>query len=129
MGIDTKLKTILFVILVIGIAVIGGLSIDNKDKPVVAISKANYEAQTRTMDSLKSVTDSLQNEIFMLEDQFDYKEHRYEDILFEYELGLSYLKEYHPTAYKDFHRIIGMKERYSAELERENGKRLNKKNL
>lgn len=129
MDIDTKLKTILFVILVLGIAVIGGLSIDDKDKPVVAISKANYEAQTRTMDSLKSVTDSLQNEIFMLEDQFDYKEHRYEDILFEYELGLSYLKEYHPTAYKDFHRIIGMKERYSAELERENGKRLNKKNL
>lgn len=129
MDIDTKLKTILFVILVIGIAVIGGLSIDDKDKPVIAISKSNYEAQTRTMDSLKSVTDSLQNEIFMLEDQFDYKEHRYEDILFEYELGLSYLKEYHPTAYKDFHRIIGMKERYSAELERENGKRLNKKNL
>jgi hypothetical protein len=59
------------------------------------------------------------------EDGCDYREHRYEDVLFEYELGLSYLKDYHPKAYKDFHRIIGMKERYSKELERENGKILN----
>lgn len=128
MDTNDKLKIVLATILIVSIIGIS-LTMKDKDKPVVAISKANYEAQTRTMDSLKSVTDSLQNEIFMLEDQFDYKEHRYEDILFEYELGLSYLKEYHPTAYKDFHRIIGMKERYSAELERENGKRLNKKNL
>jgi hypothetical protein len=35
-------------------------------------------------------------------------------------MGLSYLKYYHPSAYKDFHRIVGMRERYSHELEREN---------
>jgi hypothetical protein len=58
------------------------------------------------------------------EDGWDKKEHRYEDVLFEYELGISYLKDYHPKAYQDFHRIIGMKERYSNELERENKKRL-----
>lgn len=76
-------------------------------------------------DSLKNVIDSLQTEIFTIQDGCDYREHRYEDALFEYDLGLSYLKEYHPTAYKDFHRIIGMKERYSHELERENKTRLN----
>lgn len=77
------------------------------------------------IDSLNNVIDSLQTEIFMLEDGFDFKEHRYEDVIFEYELGLSYLKDYHPNAYKDFHRIIGMRERYSHELKRENTKRLN----
>jgi len=71
------------------------------------------------------VIDSLQTELFILEDGCDYREHRYEDVLFEYEFGISYLKDYHPKAYKDFHRIIGMKEKYSFELERENGKRLN----
>jgi len=77
------------------------------------------------IDSLNNVIDSLQTEIFMLEDGFDFKEHRYEDVIGEYEIGLSYLKDYHPTAYKDFHRIIGMRERYSHELNRENSKRLN----
>ena len=129
MDTNTKLKTILFVILVLGIAVIGGLSINDKDKPVVAMSKSQYENQTRTIDSLNVVVDSLQTEIFMLEDGFDSKEHRYEDILFEYELGISYLKDYHPKAYKDFHRIIGMRERYSEELQRENSKRLAPNNL
>jgi hypothetical protein len=75
-------------------------------------------------DSLQSVIFSLQSDIKMLEDGFDSREHRYEDVLFEYELGLSYLKDYHPTAYKDFHRIVGMRERYSHELERENIKYL-----
>ena len=129
MDTNTKLKTILFVILVLGIAVIGGLSINDKDKPVVAMSKEKYEIQTHTIDSLNVVVDSLQTEIFMLEDGFDSKEHRYEDILFEYELGISYLKDYHPKAYKDFHRIIGMRERYSEELQRENSKRLTPNNL
>ena len=121
-----KLAIALFIIFSI---VVVSLSMNERDKPVVAMSKSNYEKQTRTIDSLKVVTDSLQTEIFMLEDGFDSKEHRYEDILFEYELGISYLKDYHPKAYKDFHRIIGMRERYSAELERENSKRLTPNNL
>jgi hypothetical protein len=75
-------------------------------------------------DSLQNVIGNLQSDIKMLEDGFDSREHRYEDVLFEYELGLSYLKDYHPTAYKDFHRIVGMRERYSHELERENIKYL-----
>ncbi len=75
-------------------------------------------------DSLRNVITQLRIDNENEEDGWDKKEHRYEDVLFEYELGISYLKDYHPKAYQDFHRIIGMKGRYSYELERENKKRL-----
>jgi hypothetical protein len=94
-------------------------------KSIDVITKDNYANQTHTIDSLQNVVDSLQIEIFSLEDGFDYKEHRYEDTIFQYEFGISYLKDYHPNAYKDFHRIIAHKERYSHEVERENSKILN----
>jgi hypothetical protein len=125
---NTSLKFTLLFLLIGGIIAVG-LSMNAGDKPVVAMSRENYEIKNRTIDSLNKVVDSLQTEIFTLEDGFDFKEHRYEDVLFEYELGISYLKDYHPKAYKDFHRIIGHKERYSHELERENIKRLNAEDL
>ena len=117
-----KVLNVVLVILVIGLAY--GLSTNNADKPIVAMSKSNYEKQTRTIDSLNNVVDSLQTEIFAIEDGSDYREHRMEEVLFEYDFGLSYLKDYHPKAYKDFHRIIGHKEAYSHQTERENNKRL-----
>jgi hypothetical protein len=101
-----------------------GLSRDKSNPSVAIVNSKDYKFKPYSIDSLNNVIDSLQTEIFMLEDGFDSKEHRYEDIINEYQLGLSYLKDYHPDAYKDFHRIIGMKENYSSELERENGKRL-----
>jgi 5-formaminoimidazole-4-carboxamide-1-beta-D-ribofuranosyl 5'-monophosphate synthetase len=116
----TKTMSVVLVIVVVGIAI--AFSINEKDKPVVAMSRGNYAAQTHTIDSLKNVVDSLQTQIFLTEDGCDYREHRYEDVIDEYELGMSYLQDYHPKAYKDFHRIIGMKERYSTELDRENQK-------
>jgi hypothetical protein len=129
MNTNTTLKITLGTILIVGIIAITivsiGFSMNNKDKPVVAMSRENYQIQTHTIDSLTRVVDSLQTEIFAIEDGFDFKEHRYEDVVFEYELGLSYLKDYHPKAYKDFHRIIAHKERYSHEVERENTKILN----
>lgn len=125
---NTSLKFTLLFLLIGGIIAVG-LSMNARDKPVVAMSRENYEIKNRTIDSLNRVVDSLQTEIFTLEDGFDYKEHRYEDVLFEYELGISYLKDYHPKAYKDFHRIIAHKERFSHEIERENNKRLNADDL
>jgi hypothetical protein len=87
-------------------------------------------------DSLQIVIDSLKNEIeslveekTMLEDGFDFKERRYEEILFEYDFGIDHLKNYHPAAYKDFHRIIAHKERYSKQDERDNKQRLNPQNF
>jgi hypothetical protein len=75
-------------------------------------------------DSLRRVISDLQIEIENEEDGWDKKEKRYEQTLFEYEMGLEHLKHYHLTAYKEFHRIIGYKENYSHEVERENKKRL-----
>jgi len=120
---NTTYKIGLFTILVIGFIAVG-LSM-NHSKVNITKAEASYLQSLEKRDSLNKVIDSLRNEIIFLENGFDVKEHRYEDVIFEYELGLSYLKDYHPKAYKDFHRIIGMKERYSAELERENNKRLN----
>jgi len=128
MDTNTKLKITLVTILIVGIIAVAivsiGVSMNNKDKPVVAMSRENYEIQTHTIDSLTRVVDSLQIEIVALEDGFDYKEHRYEDIIFQYELGLSYLKDYHSESYKAFHRFLAHKERYSKKDERENNKLL-----
>lgn len=123
MDTNTSYKIALGVILIIGITAVG-LSM-NHSKVNITKAEGSYLISLQKIDSLKNVVDSLQTEIFYLEDGFDNKEHRYEDVIFEYELGLSYLKDYHPNAYRDFHRIIGMRERYSAELNRENSKRLN----
>jgi hypothetical protein len=75
-------------------------------------------------DSLQNVINQLQIDIENEEDGWDSKEKRYEQILFEYEIGLEHLKNYHTESYKEFHRIIGYKENYSHEVERENKKRL-----
>jgi hypothetical protein len=117
---NTTYKIGLFTILVIGFIAVG-LSM-NHSKVNITKAEESYMVSLQKRDSLQNVIDSLQTEIFMLEDGFDYKEHRYEDVISEYQIGLSYLKDYHPKAYKDFHRIIGMKERYSKELDRENQK-------
>jgi hypothetical protein len=128
MDMDKILKIVLGTILIVGIIAMTivsiGFSMNNKDKPIIAMGIENYEIQTRTIDSLQNVIFSLQSDIKILEDGFDSREHRYEDVLLDYEIGLSYLKDYHPKAYKDFHRIVGMRERYSHELEKENIKHL-----
>ena len=82
------------------------------------------ETKTCKEDSLKSIIESLKHELEAQDNGFDSKEKRYENILFEYEFGMEHLKNYHPEAYKEFHRIIGYKENYSRETERENKKRL-----
>jgi hypothetical protein len=108
--------------LIIGISVILLLTIIAVNKPhdmvppPINISKE---------DSLQNVINELTIEKEHDEDGWDNKEKRYEQVIFEYELGLDHLKHYHPTAYKEFHRIVGFKENYSHETERENKKRLN----
>ena len=82
------------------------------------------QATTSKSDSLQNVIDSLQVELDHQAEGFDSKERRYEDVLFEYEFGVEYLEKYHPEAYRDFHRIIGFKERFKRSDEKENKKRL-----
>ena len=100
-----------------------GLSV-NHNKENITKAEQSYLESLQKRDSLQNVIDSLQTDITILENGFDSKERRYEDVIFEYEMGISYLKDYHPQAYKDFNRIIGMRERYSSELEKENKERL-----
>jgi hypothetical protein len=80
--------------------------------------------QTCKEDSLISKINDLQIELENEQDGWDDKEKRYEQILFEYEFGLEHLKNYHTDSYREFHRIIGYKERFSVDVERENKKRL-----
>ena len=80
-------------------------------------------------DSLRLVIQQMQTDLDIMENGWDFKERTYEDVLFEYEYGLDHLKNYHPKAYKDFHRIIAHKERYSIGDERENKKRLSLNNF
>ncbi len=76
-------------------------------------------------DSLKSLVNELLMQKELDENGWDKKEIRYEQVIFEYQFGLEHLKNYHPEAYKEFHRIIGYKEKYTREAEKENKKRLN----
>jgi len=80
--------------------------------------------ETCKQDSLQNVINELQMDLKMQSDGFDSKERRYEDILFEYEYGISYLKDYQPQAYREFHRILSHKENFNRQDEQENIKRL-----
>jgi hypothetical protein len=93
-------------------------------KPIVITNEIKTNCEN---DSLINKIDSLEREIIFQSDGFDYKEKRYEDVISEYEFGLDRLKHSHPEAYREFHRIIAYKERYTHEAERENIKRLNYK--
>ena len=132
MNTNTTLKITLGTILIVGIIAMTivsiGFSMNNKDKPVVAMSRENYQIQTNTIDSLTRVVDSLEMEIHSQAQKFDNTEKKYKEILFEYELGIDRIKNYHPKAYEDFHRILAYREDYSREAEIENKKRLNEYN-
>ena len=117
----------LLLILLIAIAILlsWGLTKDfNERNAPVAI-----DTHVCKEDSLKNTIDSLNTYITLMEDGFDFKERRYEQILFEYEYGIDHLKNYHPEAYKDFHRIIAHKERFSKQVERDNKKMLSPQNF
>jgi uncharacterized protein YaiE (UPF0345 family) len=132
MDTNTTLKITLGTILIVGIIAMTivsiGFSMNDKDKSVVAMSRENYHIQTHTIDSLTKVVDSLEMEIHSQAQKFDNTEKKYKEILFEYELGIDRIKNYHPNAYEDFHRILAYREDYSREAEIENKKRLNEYN-
>jgi hypothetical protein len=118
---NTSYKIGLFTILVIGIIAVG-LSMNKKDNLITTISYNN-------VDSLQHTIDSLQLEIKVQGDGFDYKELRYEEIIFRYELGIEHIKHYHREAYEEFVRISQFKERYDRETEREFKERNNLKTI
>ena len=80
-------------------------------------------------DSLQNVIKDLQIRIETSDALYDERETKYEQIIFEYEIGISHIEKYHNDAYRDFHRILAHKERFNREDEKENIKRLEKNNL
>lgn len=91
-------------------------------KPIIITNEIKTNCKN---DSLICIIDSLETEIIFQADGFDHKEKRYENVISEYEFGVDALKHLHPDAYREFHRIIAHKERYTRESKRENIKRLN----
>ena len=127
MDTNTTLKITLGTILIVGIIAVG-LSTNKSNPSVALVNNGNYQIQTHTIDSLQTKIDSLQMEIHSQAQKFDNKEKKYKEILIEYELGIDRIKNYHPKAYEDFHRILAYREDYSREAEIENKKRLNEYN-
>lgn len=121
MDTNTRLKITLGTILIVGIISVG-LSMNNRNTPIVEIINTNELLVEN--QKLKSENDSLIAELQSQAQRTDFKEKKYKEILFEYQLGIDRIKNYHPNAYEDFHRILAHREDYSREAEYENKKRL-----
>ena len=120
MKMENKDKSLLIVGALVSLFFILISSIYFNDESTVVVKTSTICRE----DSLQNVINQLKIDIENEQDGWDDKENRYEQILFEYQYGLDHLKHYHSDAYKEFHRIVGYKENYSSETERENMKRL-----
>jgi hypothetical protein len=120
MKMENKDKSLLIVGALVSLFFILISSIYFNDESTVVVKTSTICRE----DSLQNVINQLKIDIENEQDGWDDKEKRYEQILFEYQYGLDHLKHYHSDAYKEFHRIVGYKENYSSETERENMKRL-----
>jgi len=123
----------LLIVLLIAIAILlsWGLTKDFNERaaPVTNTNQYKQDSLQIVVDSLKNENESLKEEMTILLDGFDFKERRYEEILFEYEYGLDHLKNYYPESYKEFHRIIANKERFTRQTERDNKQKLSPQNF
>jgi hypothetical protein len=118
MDTNTTLKITLGTILIVGIIAITivsiGFSMNNKDnitpEPITTECKA---------DSLQSVIDSLTSDYEIQREGWENKEKRYENIIFHYQYGLGYIKDYDPATYKKIIRIAMIREDFSYNVEEE----------
>jgi hypothetical protein len=118
MDTNTTLKITLGTILIVGIIAITivsiGFSMNNKDnitpEPITTECKA---------DSLQSVIDSLTSDYEIQREGWENKEKRYENIIFHYQYGLGYIKDYDPATYKKIIRIAMLREDFSYDVEKE----------
>ncbi len=89
-----------------------GLS-NNYEKPVVTMSRENYEIQTRTIDSLQSVIYSMQGEHEMRNKIRDEEVENLKILVGKYEFGLSGLDK---ANRKEFIRYAMFSEDYSEKV-------------
>jgi hypothetical protein len=70
-------------------------------------------------DSLQDVIDSLTADYEIQREGWENKEKRYENIIFHYQYGLGYIKDYDPLTYQKIIRIAMLKEDFSYDVEKE----------
>ena len=115
---DKILKIVLGTILIVGIITITivsiGFSMNNKDS--ITPEPITIECKT---DSLQNVIDSLTSDYEIQREGWENKEKRYENIIFHYQYGLGYIKDYDPATYRKIIRIAMLKEDFSYDVEKE----------
>jgi hypothetical protein len=70
-------------------------------------------------DSLQIVIDSLNSEFEIQREGWENKEKRYENIIFHYQYGLDYIKDYDPATYQKIIRVAMLREDFSYSVEKE----------
>jgi hypothetical protein len=70
-------------------------------------------------DSLQNVIDSLTSDYEIQREGWENKEKRYESIIFHYQYGLGYIKDYDPATYQKIIRIAMLREDFSYDVEKE----------
>lgn len=115
---DKILKIVLGTILIVGIITITivsiGFSMNNKDS--ITPEPITIECKT---DSLQNVIDSLTSDYEIQREGWENKEKRYENIIFHYQYGLGYIKDYDPATYQKIIRIAMIREDFSYDIEKE----------
>jgi hypothetical protein len=118
MDMDKILKIVLGTILIVGIITITivsiGFSMNNKDS--ITPEPITIECKT---DSLQNVIDSLTSDYEIQREGWENKEKRYENIIFHYQYGLGYIKDYDPATYQKIIRIAMIREDFSYDIEKE----------
>ena len=115
---DKILKIVLGTILIVGIIAVAivsiGFSMNNKDS--ITPEPITIECKT---DSLQNVIDSLTSDYEIQREGWENKEKRYENIIFHYQYGLGYIKDYDPATYQKIIRIAMIREDFSYDIEKE----------
>jgi hypothetical protein len=102
-----------FTIGFIGFQLLFHLVIKSNDTPPEPIT---IECKT---DSLQNVIDSLTSDYEIQREGWESKEKRYENIIFHYQYGLGYIKDYDPATYQKIIRIAMIREDFSYDVEKE----------
>lgn len=120
----------LFILSVILIPILTSLLI-RFDTPVLVDKNqpSHNTSHVSESDSLRDVISDLESRIELNDKKFDEIEKKYINIITEYEIGIDRIEQYHPIAYRDFHRVLSYKETFTREGEKENIKRLEKINI
>jgi hypothetical protein len=127
---ENRNNVLMIAFIAIAVLISWGLTKDFNERQVPSVGNVCKQDSLQVLvDSLRNEHESLLEEISLLEDGFDFKERRYEEILFEYEYGLDHLKNYYPESYKEFHRIIANKERFTRQTEKDNKQKLSPQNF